>query len=661
MLDVALPVLDSLDIGVIVLNSDRRVVCWNYWIATASGIPSAQAEGKTLSELFPNAKLTRLMAAVGAALETGISSIITHSLHPGLLPLRTRSGKKLVHNVMIGVLGKAMPFTNCSIQIFDITGPYERETVLRQRQNARYDAVVNSASDAILTLDPTGLIRFANPATSRHLGYQTAELIGQPASTLFKSQSGWESIWDATVNGEERSDPMEVAAIRKDGAVTYVEVSASRWHTNNGSFVSIILRDVNERRQIAKLLKDMNATLEHRVAERTEQLQSAEEALRQSQKMEAIGQLTGGIAHDFNNLLQGIIGSLDRIQKYVFEGRLGDVGKFIGGAQTSAKRASALVHRLLAFSRRQPIDPKPLDVGELTLSIEELVRRSLGEKISIGISAAPDLWLVRCDPNQLENAILNLAINARDAMPHGGSIRIAARNLVLNEREAVSRDIAPGEYVHLSVADTGTGMSADVKARAFDPFYTTKPIGQGTGLGLSMIYGFVRQSDGTIWIDSTVGQGTSINILLPRFTGQLIPEVQETQETFAVSHIKSNKVVLVVEDETIVRILVNDIVEDLGYLCLEAGDGVSALRILDSGQRVDLLVTDIGLPGLNGRQLADAARVKRPALKVLFMTGYAETASGKDFLGEDMEIIAKPFEMDVLTNRIRTMLQSRNV
>jgi CheY-like chemotaxis protein len=273
------------------------------------------------------------------------------------------------------------------------------------------------------------------------------------------------------------------------------------------------------------------------------------------------------------------------------------------------------------------------------------------------ISSEKDLWLVRCDANQLENALLNLAINAGDAMPDGGELTISCSNVVLGEHEAMRRDVKPGAYVCLAVRDTGVGMPPDVQARAFEPFFTTKPIGQGTGLGLSMIYGFVRQSDGAITIDSELGRGTTIEMCLPRYRGDL-EEDQRAIGTPEVERPDRDKIILVVEDENIVRMLIVEVVNDLGYRSLEAADGASALRILQSTQRVDLLVTDIGPPTLNGRQLADGVRATRPDLKVLFMTGYAETAAGKSFLGPGMEIIPKPFGTDDLAFRIRGMIQA---
>ncbi len=361
--------------------------------------------------------------------------------------------------------------------------------------------------------------------------------------------------------------------------------------------------------------------------EAAETLRHTEEALRQSQKMEAVGQLTGGIAHDFNNLLQGIVGSLDLVQKRIADGRLSEVQRFVNGAMTSANRAAALTHRLLAFSRRQPLDPKPVKANPLVASMEDLLRRTMGEKVELELVLAGGLWTTLCDQNQLENSILNLSINARDAMPDGGRLTIETCNAHLDHAYAAANsDVDPGQYVCVRVTDTGTGMTPDVAARAFDPFFTTKPIGQGTGLGLSMIYGFARQSDGHVKIDSEPGMGSTIKLYLPRYSGD--EDVQGTAEQSTEADPSgSGQTVLVVEDEALVRLLIVDVLGELGYKAVEAADGPSGLRILQSQQRVDLLITDIGLPGLNGRQVADAARLQRPDLKVLFMTGYAENAA----------------------------------
>jgi len=646
--------IDALAIGVIVLDDQRRIVRWNEWLEVASGIPGTAAIGRFLSDVFPKTPLTRVLACMTDALEAGIASFITQSLNPDLFPLKTRIGKRLIHNIAISAVERERPFKHCIIQILDVTGATEREQVLRKRQNARYDAVVGSAQDVILTVDPLGIVQFANPASTAQLGYAPENIIGQDAGFLFKDQKAWKDILHAILDSSDVHLPAELTAIRQDGSLSYLEVTASKWISDSRVYVSAILRDVNERRQIEEALRDLNTTLEQKVTERTDKLMQTEEALRQSQKMEAVGQLTGGIAHDFNNLLQSIIGSLDRIGKRISEGRISEVDKFVEGAMASANRAAALTHRLLAFARRQPIDPRPIDVRKLLGSIEELLRRSVGEGIDITITSVENLWLVRCDANQLENAILNLCINARDASPDGGALSLDVANIVVDEKCAAQRDIAPGEHVRFRVKDSGVGMPQDVIDRAFDPFFTTKPTGQGTGLGLSMVYGFVKQSNGSIRLESHPGHGTTVEICLPRFRGELDGEAEVKVAEKFVS--EQNKFVLIVEDEFMVRFLTVDVCSELGYRPLEAADGAAALKILESSQQIDLLITDIGMPGLNGRQVADAARVSRPDLPILFMTGYAETASSSGFLGKGMEIITKPVSMNMLTDRIRAIM-----
>jgi signal transduction histidine kinase/PAS domain-containing protein len=414
-----------------------------------------------------------------------------------------------------------------------------------------------------------------------------------------------------------------------------------------------------ELRASAEALADLNATLEQRVQERTSQLMQAEEALRQSQKMEAVGQLTGGIAHDFNNLLAGISGSLELLERRLSEGQTAGLDRYIDAAQGASRRAAALTQRLLAFSRRQTLDPKAVDVNRLVAGMEDLVRRSVGPTIELEVVGAGGLWTTRVDPSQLENAILNLCINARDAMaPDGGRLTIETANKWLDERAARERDLPPGQYVSLCVTDTGVGMSAEVAQRAFDPVFTTKPLGQGTGLGLSMVYGFARQSGGQVRIYSEVGKGTTMCIYLPRHAGALEPQDVHLQDA---PHPGYGETVLVIDDEAIVRMLIVDVLEEGGYASLEAGDGPGGLKILQSDARIDLLITDVGLPGgMNGRQIADAARVLRPDLKVLFITGYAENAVvGNGHLDPGMQVITKPFSTAALSAKIREMIDGR--
>ena len=416
--------------------------------------------------------------------------------------------------------------------------------------------------------------------------------------------------------------------------------------------------------------------LEETVAERTGELTAAntrlqaeaeereriEDTLRQSLKMEAVGQLTGGLAHDFNNLLASISGNLELMRIRTDQGRTAEIIRYIEVAMASVNRATALTHRLLAFSRRQTLDPKPTDVNRLLGDMEELFRRTAGPGVEVEIKLASDLWPALCDPNQLENALLNLVINARDAMPDGGHLLMETANSVFPDWRGVSQGEPPGkvpagEYMGLFVTDTGVGMSPDVMARAFDPFFTTKPTGQGTGLGLSMIYGFVQQSGGYVLLSSEEGRGTMVSIYLPRHFGTATGRDginAAAEPTYA----EAGAVVLLVEDELALRMVIVEVLSDLGYTVLEAGNSQSGLQIVESSVRIDLLLTDVGLPGgMNGRQLADAARERRPGLKVLFLTGYAESVvAGNSGMEQGMEIMSKPFALDKLVAKVEGMV-----
>ncbi|NWB83636.1 MULTISPECIES: ATP-binding protein [Pseudomonas] len=404
-------------------------------------------------------------------------------------------------------------------------------------------------------------------------------------------------------------------------------------------------------------LKDTLETLEQQVEERTAQLRHNEEALRQSQKMEAVGQLTGGIAHDFNNMLTGIIGSLELLKRRLARGRLEDLDSLIDLGVTSANRAAGLTHRLLAFSRRQSLDSKPVNMNELVTSMGELLNRSLNESIRLEMALGENLWTAEADPNQLESALLNLVLNARDAMPDGGNLLVRTFNqsldLAFTEAQA---NLEPGDYVVLQVRDSGSGVPQSIINRVFDPFFTTKPIGQGTGLGLSMIYGFSKQSRGHVAIDSTVGQGTTVSLYLPRYQGA--PVVQdEALHSGHAPHAEDGETVLIVEDDPAVRVLVSEVLGELGYRFVEACDANGAIPILDSGQRIDLLISDVGLPGMNGRQLAEIGRQLRPGLRILFITGYAEHAAVRGgFLDPGMQMITKPFTFELLTAKVREMI-----
>jgi len=486
------------------------------------------------------------------------------------------------------------------------------------------------STDLMMVSNRSGVIISVNPAWTLRLGWREEELVGSPFIDF--------------VHPDDAPTTQEVRATILDGVI--LEKFVNRYLTRDGGVVWLSWTAVPDGDVIHSVARDVTAE-----REQAEALKAAEEALRHAQKMEAVGQLTGGIAHDFNNLLQGIVGALQLSDMRIAEGRLDGLARYNAQAQHCAERAAALTHRLLAFSRRQALDPKPVRANELVLAMEPLLRRTLGESIRLDLDLAPDLSLTLCDPNQLDSAILNLAINARDAMPDGGVLTISSANTtgVAGRAEA--------EAVCISVTDTGTGMPPEVAERAFDPFYTTKPLGQGTGLGLSMIYGFMRQSGGEAKINSQVGVGTTVSLHLERYVGddhRSVPQAPRTPLTKT-----GEGTALVLEDEPSVRHFVSEVLQQKGFHVITAEDGPSALDIVQSARALDLLVTDIGLPGLNGRQVAEAARVTRPSLKILFMTGYAEMAAASEgFLGPGMGLITKPFRVEGLESRIAQLIEA---
>nr|WP_229205798.1 PAS domain-containing hybrid sensor histidine kinase/response regulator [Duganella sp. Leaf126] len=453
---------------------------------------------------------------------------------------------------------------------------------------------------------------------------------------------------------------------RQDGNYYWLEANGrvELLPDGSGSKFPGVLIDIEGRRAVEAerdraiaALRTLTDTLEQRVEQRTAALLEAEAALRQAQKMEAVGQLTGGLAHDFNNILAGISGSLELLKIRLAQGRIADVERHLAGAQGAVKRAASLTQRLLAFSRRQTLAPKPACVHRIVAGMQELIRGSVGPGIALETAVGASLWPTFVDVSQLENALLNLCINARDAMPDGGAIAIRADNLQLDEAAAVQRGLAVGDYVALSVRDTGVGMTADVSARAFEPFFTTKPMGQGTGLGLSMVYGFAGQSGGAVRIYSQPGQGTEVCLYLPRHTGAELPH-DAHGDTPALPDAPARKKILVVDDEPLVRSVAVEVLRDLGYDVSEAEDGPSALNAFAARPDIDMLVTDVGMPnGMNGRQLADAIRVRRPGLPILFITGYAEyTVLNHGDLDAGMQVLTKPFAAEQLGQRVGELL-----
>ena len=512
----------------------------------------------------------------------------------------------------------------------DVTPEKEQAALVATRTRER-DRLWEISEGLLVVADQRGRLIRTSPSWTRLLGHSEAALLRESFGTISHP-------------ADEPQVAAALDAMREGGRPAVFE---GRVRAANGRWrrIAWTLSPDPDGQQLTGVGHDVTETRE------------VEERLRQSQKMEAVGQLTGGLAHDFNNLLTGIIGSLELLQARVAQGRTADAGRFVEAAQGAAKRAAALTHRLLAFSRRQTLEPKATDVNRLVAGMEDMVRRTLGPAVTLEVVSDAGLWTTLVDPGQLENGLLNLCINARDAMPDGGRLMVETGNVRVDARAALERDMPAGAYVSLSVSDTGAGMSPAVIERAFDPFFTTKPIGQGTGLGLSMIYGFARQSGGQVRIHSEVGRGTTVRLYLPRHLGEA--DAAGVDGTAAErGPAGQGETVLVVDDEPTVRMLVAEVLEDLGYRAMEASDGAAGLRVLEGDARIDLLVTDVGLPGgMNGRQVADAARVARPGLKVLFITGYAENAVlSHGHLEPGMHVLTKPFTMEALARAIRGLL-----
>jgi PAS domain S-box-containing protein len=562
------------------------------------------------------------------------------------VPIQLTTGKRFIDLLYAPIRVEDGTVAGIFVGGYDVTERKSIEIALEQANEALETRVAQRTSDlenirtfythssechAIISLREDGQFQYdeINPATLKLYGMTRDQVIGRTIDEIFESS-----------RAAELSNHL-VEALRRGAPYRYVR------RQGNSAVEAIATPIPAEPGKLERLAVTARDT--------TEQL-ALEERLRQAQKMEAVGQLTGGIAHDFNNLLQGITGSLDRAQQRIAIGKANEADRFLKAAADSANRAGALTHRLLAFSRRQPLDTRPADLNQLIAGMEELISRTMTPSVAVEFVGAVSLWAVRVDISQLENSLLNLCINARDAMPNGGKLTIETANKWMDGRAAKERDLPEGQYVSLCVSDTGTGMSAETISRAFDPFFTTKPLGQGTGLGLSMIYGFVRQSGGQVRIYSELGKGTTMCLYFPRHFGT----AGDANEPEALEKVEpgSGETVLIVDDEATVRMLVVEILTEAGYHTLEAGDGPAALRILQSNARIDLLITDVGLPGgLNGRQVADAARELRKKLKVLFITGFAENAVvGNGHLEPGMEILAKPFAMSALGNKVRELL-----
>ncbi len=507
-----------------------------------------------------------------------------------------------------------------------------------EESERRFRILVDGVTDyAIYMLDPDGHITNWNAGAERIKGFSSEEILGSHVSTFYTDQDRAAGLPRAVLETAARVGRSDAEGwrMRKDGSLFWASVVIDAIHDEQGDLIGFakITRDLTDKRAV-------------------------EEQLRQSQKMEAVGQLTGGIAHDFNNLLTIISGNLELAARAVGGDPETDrAARAIANAVKGAERAAALTQRLLAFARRQPLSPKPLDINRLVDGMSDLLNRSLGETVMLKVVPSAERWRVEIDPNQLENALINLAVNARDAMPDGGTLTIESYNVQLGDAHRCSHeDVPPGDYVVLAVSDTGTGIPAEHLERVFEPFFTTKEVGRGTGLGLSQVYGFVKQSGGHVDVYSEEGCGTTVRLYLPRYAGVFV-EPEASSAPPATDPAAQGETVLVVEDDAEVRALSTQMLRECGYRVLEAADGASALALLEAEAGIDLLFTDVVMPGMSGKELADAAAAMRPDLKILFASGYTRNAiAAEGRLDPSVSLLSKPFTSDQLARRVRALL-----
>lgn len=633
-------VMTSIDVGFCVLEMkfddgdrpvDYKIVEGNPAFERQTGLVGA--EGKWVSEIAPGLE-AHWFELYGNVAKTGEPA---HFENPADLFGRwydvraLRIGRPEDHRIAV-FFSDISDRKRMEERLHDLNASLAEQVETRTQDR---DRMWRLSTDVMLVAGFDAGVVSVNPAWTTLLGWEADDLIGRDFLSL--------------VHPDDVESTLAEVAKLATGATTLRFVN--RYRHRDGRYLWLSWTAVPDERFIHAVGRDITSE-----REQAEALAKTEEALRQAQKMEAVGQLTGGIAHDFNNMLTGVIGSLDLIQRNLASGRPERVERYIDAATTSAQRAAALTARLLAFGRRQSLDLQPTDVNTLVSGMEDLLQRTLGEQIALEAHLSTNVWAACTDANQLESALLNLCINARDAMPDGGKLTVETRNEHLDERYAREHaEVEPGDYVALSVSDTGIGMSAATLEKVFEPFFTTKPVGQGTGLGLSMIYGFARQSGGHVRIYSELGQGTTIKLYVPRYRG----EVEVGSDEAGTIPLGAGETVMIVEDDPSVRLIVLEVLEELGYTAIEATDARHAIPILQSSRRIDLLVSDVGLPGMNGRQLAEVARETRPDLRILFITGYAQNAAVRGgFLDHGMDMMTKPFAIDALATKIQQMLRA---
>jgi PAS domain S-box-containing protein len=770
------PAFDAVDIGIIVLDQQHHIVGWNDWIARLSRQAKPAVIGKSLYEIFPTARSTRLPSVIADSFQAGSSSILTHSLNT-LLPLQGEGGQELLHNIIVRPISSGHS-QYCLLQINDVTVSVTRERVLRERQNARYHAIVDTAPDAIITTSIDRTIQWVNGAAEHVFGYAASEMQGQKIDALLQQEGGLSHAF-ATGRTDEDS-VLQVVGRRKGGSPRHFEVSIARWRADERTFVTTIWRDVTERMVAEEALRESegrhrallealpqlvwscgpdgdcdyfnprwqaytgapaeehlgsgwldvlhesdrdsllsawksalangtvfdadarlrgaddtyrcfkmrsvpvrsadgritrwfgtatditdlveaqdalrrsNEELEARVVERTHEREVALQQLHESQKMEAIGQLTGGVAHDFNNLLAVILSSLTLLKKRLPPDAR--TAQLLEGAMQGADRGATLTKRLLAFARRQELKPETVEIQKLVPDMLDFLRQSVGPNIAIMVDVPPDVPPVKVDANQLELALMNLAVNGRDAMPRGGSLTITSRDCTVDDLRDRPKALPRGNYVRISVADTGQGMDEATLAKAMEPFFTTKGIGKGTGLGLSMVHGLTVQSGGAMHIASQPGKGTVVTLWLPRAGREDVPQGAECRTAPPAETVSRKLRILLVDDDALISMNTADMLIDLGHSVSEACSGADALKILDSDAEFDVVVTDYAMPGMNGLDLATAIRRINSKLPIILATGYAELSPDAPL---EFPRLGKPYTQEELATALETAINKR--
>jgi PAS domain S-box-containing protein len=625
------------DYALFLLNPEGRVVSWNTGARRLKGYEETEILGQHFSRFFTPEDQRRCLP----------STVLQTAAKEGRFESEgwrvRKDGSKFWALAVVDAVrdeeGELLGFVKITR---DMT---QRREALATEQ--RFRQLVEGVVDyAIFHLDSNGIVSTWNSGAERIKGYAPGEIIGSHFSRFYTEEDRAAGVPKRALETARSTGKFETEGwrVRKDGSKFYASVVIDAIRDTTGEVVGFakVTRDITERMDAQRILRE------------------TQEQLAASQKMEAVGQLSGGIAHDFNNLLMIVIGNLETVQRHARESKNPNMQRALNNAMRGAQRAASLTQRLLAFSRRQALNPKPLDINKFVASSAEFLSRSLGEGVDIETVGAAGLWTVEIDANQLEVALLNLTINARDAMINGGKLTIEAANAVLDREYCQSNpEVTPGQYVLLSVSDSGAGMSKDVLARAFEPFFTTKELGHGTGLGLSQVYGFVKQSGGHLKIYSELGQGTTVKIYLPRYFGTAEDDQLVDDELLGEGENGEN--ILLVEDDNDVRAYITDVLRSLGYGVISAANGKIALDLLSRvTSRIALMLTDVVMPGMTGRELAASATKLRPDLKILYMTGYSRNAiTHNGRLDPRLDVLQKPVTQSELATRIRDALDER--